>query len=99
METRLKSIICKIENEIPKFKDAYKIDYLGIFGSFIRDEQKNTSDLDILISFSTPPTLFEFIRLKNFLTEITGVEVDLVMKTSLKPSLEKSILDEAMQIA
>jgi len=72
----------------------YGISKIGIFGSYLRGEEKEDSDLDILVEFKKTPTLFEFIRLENFLSEILRVKVDLVMKDSLKPAIGKYILKE-----
>lgn len=87
-----------IRQHLPKLTQEYNISYLGIFGSYIRGEQKEDSDLDILVEFSKEPDLFEFIGLKQKLSEILGVEVDLVMKNALKPRIGKRILEEVVQI-
>ena len=87
-----------IEQNLSRLTQEYNISYLGIFGSYIRGEQKEDSDLDILVEFSKEPDLLEFIGLKQELSEILGVEVDLVMKNALKPRIGKRILEEVMQI-
>ena len=87
-----------IKQHLPKLKQEYNISYLGIFGSYIRGEQKEDSDLDILVEFSKEPDLLEFIGLKQELSEILGVEVDLVMKNALKPRIGKKVLEEVVQI-
>ena len=87
-----------IRQHLQKLTQEYNISYLGIFGSYIRGEQKEDSDLDILMEFSKVPDLFEFIGLKQELSEILGVEVDLVMKDTLKSGIGKRILEEVMKI-
>lgn len=87
-----------IRQHLPKLTQEYNISYLGIFGSYIRGGQKEDSDLDILVEFSKEPDLLEFIGLKQELSEILGVEVDLVMKSALKPKIGKRILEEVVQI-
>ena len=87
-----------ISQHLPKLIQEYNISYLGIFGSYIRGEQKEDSDLDILVEFSKEPDLLEFIGLKQELSEILGVEVDLVMKSALKPRIGKRILEEVVQV-
>ncbi len=79
-------------------KEKFKVKDIGIFGSFSRKEQKPTSDLDILVEFDETIGLFDFIRLKYFLTEIIGVKVDLVMKDTLKPRLKDKILKEVLYL-
>jgi len=56
----------------------------------VRGEQKETSDLDILVDFEGRVGLFEIVRLERFLSETLGEKVDLVMKNSLKPRIGKA---------
>ncbi len=87
-----------ISQHLPKLTQEYNVSYLGIFGSYVRGEQKEESDLDILVEFSKEPDLLEFIGLKQELSEILGLEVDLVMKSALKPRIGKRILEEVVQV-
>ena len=72
--------IRKLHEMLPELKEKYHVSYLGIFGSYIRGEQKPGSDLDILVEFSKTPTIFKFVNLENYLSEALGIKVDLVMK-------------------
>lgn len=76
----------------------FKIKRLGLFGSYVRGEQKRTSDVDILVEFSQTPGLFDFIRIENNLSEILKKRVDLVMKGSLKPAIGKNIMREVVYV-
>jgi uncharacterized protein len=87
-----------IRQHLPKLTQEYNVSYMGIFGSYIRGEQKEDSDLDILVEFSKEPDLLEFIGLKQALSEILGVEVDLVMKNALKPRIGERILEEVVKV-
>lgn len=78
--------------------EQYNVASLELFGSYVRHEQQKDSDLDILVTFSKPPSLFKFVRLENHLSDTLGVKVDLVMKDSLKPAIGKNILREAVQV-
>ena len=79
-------------------KKKYKLKKIGIFGSYIKNMQKKTSDVDILIEYTEPPTLFEVIELEDYLVSIIGSDVDLVFKKSLKPHIGKQILKEVVYI-
>jgi uncharacterized protein len=92
---KLKDILAEHKQEL---RDRFKVDKIGIFGSYVRKEQKKKSDLDVLISFSETIDLFKFVELENYLCEILGVKVDLVMKDSLKPRLKDRILNEAVYV-
>jgi predicted nucleotidyltransferase len=84
--------------ELPRLQEEYAVRSLEVFGSFVRGEASENSDLDLLIEFDTTPTLFSFVRLENELSELLGVKVDLVMKGSLKPTLGARILAEAVTV-
>ena len=82
----------------PVLKKRFKVETIGIFGSYVRGEQKRNSDVDILVEFSDPPSLFEFVELEDFLSQKLGIKVDLVMKDTLKPRIKDSILSEAVYV-
>lgn len=79
-------------------KERFKVKSIGVFGSCLRGEQSEKSDIDIMVEFHSTIDLFEFIRLENFLSEILGTKVDLVMKDTLKPRIKDRILREAVDI-
>jgi Predicted nucleotidyltransferases len=88
----------KLHEMLPELKEKYHVSYLGVFGSYVRGEQKLESDLDVLVEFSKTPTLFKFINLENYLSDALGVKVDLVMKDALKPNIGKHILNEVKAV-
>ncbi|MBI2412961.1 MAG: nucleotidyltransferase family protein [Deltaproteobacteria bacterium] len=98
MNTVLKDIRKKLVEYKPALKCHYKVREIGVFGSYVRGEQKKKSDLDILVDFYEPISLINFIRLENHLTVYLGVKVDLVMKDSLKPRIGSNILKEVVNI-
>ena len=87
-----------LRSELPRLQQQYAVRSLEVFGSFIRGEATENSDLDLLVEFDQTPTLFSFIRLENELSQLLGIKVDLVMKDSLKPLLGARILAEAEAI-
>ena len=82
----------------PQLEQEYPISELGIFGSYARGEQQADSDLDILVAFEQPVTLFDLVRLENELAEELGIEVDLVTKDSLKPRIETRVRDDLVTV-
>lgn len=88
----------KIEVLKPALRERFKVETIGIFGSYVRGEQKRKSDVDILVEFSETPSLFEFVELEDFLSQKLGIKVDLVMKDALKPRIKDSILSEAVYV-
>lgn len=83
-----------VENNLYLRKKFY-VNEIGIFGSHIRGEAKEKSDIDILVTFEKGhKDFFNFIRLKFFLEQILGQKVDLIMKEAIKPRLKHRILNE-----
>jgi predicted nucleotidyltransferase len=97
-ETRLQKFMEILRQQRPMLAEQYNVTTLEVFGSYVRHEQRKNSDLDILVTFSKPPSLFKFVRLENHLSDVLGVKVDLVMKDSLKPVIGKNILREAIPV-
>lgn len=87
-----------LRQRFPELAEKYHVRSLEIFGSYVRNEQTSESDLDVLVTFEQAPGLFQFIELGDSLSDVLGVKVDLVMKTALKPRLEKRILHEAISV-
>jgi predicted nucleotidyltransferase len=83
-----------IRNCKPEMDSRYGVQKVGLFGSFVRDQQKMTSDIDILVSFKRDIDLFEFLDLREFLQSRLETKVDLVMESALKPAIGKRILAE-----
>ena len=96
--SKLNQIKKTLENQKKYLEEKYKIKEIGIFGSYIRDEQKKKSDVDILVEFEEPPGLLTFLEIENYLSEILNVKVDLVMKDSLKPVIGRFILKEVITL-
>lgn len=84
--------------QLPMLAEQYNVATLEVFGSFVREEQRKGSDLDVLVTFTKTPSLLKFVRLENHLSDTLGVKVDLVMKDSLKPTTGKNILREAVAV-
>lgn len=88
----------KIHKQLPLLRDKYHVKKIGIFGSFVRGEQKKGSDLDILVEFESPIGFFDFIRLENFLSNTLHKKVDLVSKKAVKSAVKKEILKEVQYV-
>ena len=88
----------KIHEQLPLLRAKYHVKKIGIFGSFVRNEQKKGSDIDILVEFKTPVGFFEFIRLENFLSHALHRKVDLVSKKAIKPAVKKEVIKEVQYV-
>jgi uncharacterized protein len=79
-------------------QERYRVQELGVFGSYVRQEQTEASDVDVLVEFSEIPSLLKFVNLENYLSDNLGVKVDLVHKAGLKPRIGKRILAEVVYL-
>ena len=79
----------------PILREKYKVKEIGIFGSYVRGEESEESDVDILVEFAEPIG-WEFIDLVEYLEEIFGKRVHLATVRALNPQLREKILSEVV---
>jgi len=73
---------------------------IGLFGSFVRNEQTPSSDVDILVEFAPEQHTFDnFMELSLLLEDLFGRSVDLVTHESLSPYIGSHILREVERVA
>lgn len=81
----------------PELKKRFDVATIGIFGSFIRGEERPESDVDILVTFRKGSETFDnYMGCKFYLEDLFGRKVDLVMKGAIKKRLKPYILDEVV---
>ncbi len=83
----------RLKNEIAT---DYKVKKIGLFGSYVKHKQDDSSDIDILVDFEDGADLIHFIGLSRYLEEIFKTKVDVVSKSSLKEELKHNILQEVI---
>ncbi len=91
-------IIAGLRQQLPLLRERYRVQSVEVFGSYARGEEGSDSDLDLLVTFTEPPGLLEFIELEHYLSDTLGVEVDLVLKDTLRPMIGQTVLSEAMAV-
>ncbi len=87
-----------LRDQKPVLQERFNVREIGIFGSVVRGEQKETSDLDLLVEFEGPIGLIKYMSLQNYLSDRTGSQVDLVAKSGLKPRIRGQILKEVIYV-
>jgi predicted nucleotidyltransferase len=85
-----------LKQDIPFLKGKFNVKSLGLFGSYVREEQTEKSDIDMLVEFEKPVGFFKFIELEDYLSNKLGVKVDLVTSDALKPLIKPLIMSEAV---
>jgi len=93
----IRKVLKTLKEELGK---RYGVKEIGVFGSYVRGEQKEGSDIDVLIEFKPQAriSLLEFVELENYLSDLLGTKVDLVEKSALKPRIGKHILKEVVYL-
>ena len=76
----------------------YQVASLKVFGSVARGEEKENSDIDILVRFAHPVSLLTLIRFERELSALFGRKVDLVTEKALSPFIRSSVLATAQEI-
>jgi uncharacterized protein len=95
MET-LNEIRKKLSEQKPYLAEKYGVKIVGVFGSYVRNEQRQDSDLDLLIELERPTkiSLIGLVELEDYLSQVLGIKVDIAIKTNLKKRIGKRILQE-----
>ncbi|MDI6807704.1 MAG: nucleotidyltransferase family protein [Candidatus Eisenbacteria bacterium] len=94
MQTDVEEIAQKI---IPILQ-RYGAKRIGLFGSFVRGDMRENSDIDILVEIEKDISLLDFVGLKLEIEEALGRKVDLVEYGAIKPILRERILNEQVRI-
>ncbi|MDQ2744497.1 MAG: nucleotidyltransferase family protein [Chloroflexota bacterium] len=76
----------------------YGLESVALFGSYVRNEQRPDSDLDVLVTFSRRLGMFDLIHAEDDLKERLGVPVDLVLRSELGPRILRYVLREAVVV-
>ena len=91
----------ELENKIrelkPRISKEYNVDRIGYFGSFLNNNQRPDSDIDILVNFSKPLG-WEFFDLQDLLEKELNRKIDLHTFNSLKDQLRESILKQIIYL-
>ena len=94
----LTDITESLREQLPDLRTRFGIDELGVFGSYVRGEQTEESDLDVLVTFSRTPTLIGLSALKHHLEDTLNMKVDVVLRDSMKQYVAPYILQEVQYL-
>ena len=86
--------LVEIEEVLRKYLASFPVDSFGVFGSYARGEQNESSDIDVLLRFNQPVDLFTFARMNRELSTLFDRKVDLVTENSLHPAFRENIFHD-----
>jgi len=87
-----------LREHLPQLRARYRVKSLGLFGSYVRGEQRKRSDLDVLVDFEEAPSLFELMDMEDELARLIGTKVDLVTRKTLRGRIGQRILQEVVYL-
>ncbi|PAV05472.1 nucleotidyltransferase family protein [Methanobacterium bryantii] len=87
-----------VKRKILPILEQYEVKKAGLFGSVVRGELREDSDIDILVEIEKDISLLDFVDLKLEIEEKLGRKVDLVEYSTIKPLLKDVILKEQVAI-
>jgi uncharacterized protein len=76
----------------------HQITSVGVFGSMARGEATPQSDIDLLVEFGEPKSLWDVIGIKHELISSLGRKIDLLTRNGISPYLQNNILNEVQMI-
>ncbi len=88
----------EIKRTILPILQRYGVKKIGLFGSYVRGDMREDSDIDILVEIEKDISLLDFIGIKLEIEETLGRKVDLVEYCTIKPLLRERILKEQVEV-
>jgi uncharacterized protein len=100
MKVSIEEVKTILQKYKPLLKEKYGVKKLGVFGSVARGDNKDKSDIDVLVEFSKDSNIgmFEYVDLQDYLKKILKRKVDLTTKQGLKKAIKKSVLEETLYV-
>jgi predicted nucleotidyltransferase len=94
----LDGILAAFRDRMPQWRARFGITDVGVFGSVVRGNDREESDLDVLVDYERAPSLFQLSALQREMSRIAGRNVDLSLRRTLKPAIGKRILAEVVYL-
>jgi predicted nucleotidyltransferase len=92
-------VLGKLQAERENLRERFGVTSLALFGSVARGDARPTSDVDVLVEFGPPITLFDLVAVQQYLESSLGVRhVDLVPRDSVYPAFRDAIIEEAVDV-
>lgn len=88
----------QLKNDITPILKNYSVSFAGVFGSAARNEDREDSDVDILVKFRKVPGYFRYIKLEKELAQAIGKKVDLATEGSIHKSIRKNVLTDLIPL-
>jgi hypothetical protein len=94
----VQEILAALRKASPVVASRYNARLIGVFGSFARGEQKNDSDVDVLVEFGSGSSLATVGAVLNYLEDLLGKKVDLADEASIRPLYKPLIYKDLIRL-
>jgi predicted nucleotidyltransferase len=95
----IREIVAYLKNNKRLFYDRFGVTRIGIFGSFVRDGQTPSSDIDMVVEIEeSRKNIHSFLQLKRFLEKEMARRIDLGFEHSLKPTVREKIKEHIIYV-
>ncbi len=91
-------ILDQLRSMRPELRERFHVRRIGIFGSYAREAQSASSDLDLVVEFDQPIGMMAFIHLRNLVAERLRIPVDLVTPDGLHPLIRNQVMHEVVYV-
>ncbi len=98
-QSNFQTVSDTLKINLENLKSKYQVKTLGVFGSFVRGEATDNSDLDLLVEFQGDVTFDNYMNLKFLLEDLFKRKIDLVIKEDIKPQIRERILEETVYVS
>lgn len=93
------AVLRRLTGRAEEIRERFSVRALSVFGSIVRDEAADGSDVDVLVLFDRKASFDVFMDLKFYLEELLGTNVDLVTEKALRPQVRRAIEEEIIRVA
>ncbi len=91
----IKSILIQFK---PVIEQKYHITALGIFGDYVKGNESDNNEVNILVDYVEPPSLLDLVDMEYFLTDLLQIKADIISKNGLKGARRERILSEVVYV-
>lgn len=84
----------EIKSKAIPILEKYDVEFAGLFGSAAREEMNLKSDVDIIVRFSTPKSLFDLVQLEDILTKAVERKVEVITEEFIHPYIKKQVSND-----
>lgn len=93
------AVLTQLRDRAEEIRRRFSVKALWVFGSIVRGEAADKSDVDVLVTFDQRANFDTFMDLKFYLEELLGTGVDLVTDKALRPQIRRAIEQEMIDVA